>query len=151
MFKTVVFVVFVSVFTGCYAQKNLKFSAYNQTFVLSLPGGYKLKKYSDDEGRREYHALYPDSSIIFITDDNTSGSALNRYKLQKYGRDIALRINVSDTLTLEGIQSDKRYWKEKKIDKVVIGYMNIPKEKIAIFDKVLSSLNKRNRTEPNER
>lgn len=148
MFKAVVLVVFVSVFTGCYAQKNLKFNAYKQNFVLSLPGGYKLKKYSDDEGNKEYHALYPDSSIVFITDDNTSGSAFNRYKLQKYGKDVALRINLSDTLTLEGIQPDKRYWKEKKIDKVVIGYLNIPKERITIFDQVLSSLNKANHTKP---
>jgi hypothetical protein len=148
MLKIFVFVVLVSVFSGCHAQKNLKFSAYKQTFILSLPEGYKLKKYFDDEGTREYHAIYPDSSIVYITDDNKSGSVFNRYKLQKYGKNVAIKINVSDTLTLEGIQPDKRYWKEKKIDQIVIGYMNIPKEKTAIFDHVLSSLNNGNRTKP---
>ncbi|MBN9284873.1 MULTISPECIES: hypothetical protein [unclassified Flavobacterium] len=50
---------------------------------------------------------------------------------------------TKDTITLEGIDQNGLYWKNKFNGEVNIGYLNIPKEKKEEFDKILLSIKKK--------
>jgi hypothetical protein len=124
---------------SCSAQKSIKFTAYEKSYSLSLPKGYNLKRLKDDEGYREHQAIYPDSSIVYITDDKKSGG-VNKSKEEKYGADVYIKILANENLVLEGVGSDGRYWKEQKQGNIVIGYFNVPPDKKWQYDEILSTL-----------
>jgi hypothetical protein len=127
---------------SCLAQKPVKFTSYKTDYLLDLPKGYELKKLKDDEGYREYQAVYPDGSVIYITDDEKSGGS-NNAKEEKYGANVYVQILASDTLVLDGSNNDGRYWKEHKQGKIVVGYFSVPPDKKVEFDKALATLKRK--------
>jgi hypothetical protein len=140
--RTLILITVIFLQTSCSAQKPLKFTAYKSDYVLELPNGYELKKLKDDDGIQEYQALYPDSSVIYITDDEKSGGS-NRAKEEKYGADVYIKILANEKLILEGNHSNGKYWKEDKQGKVVVGYFNVPPDKKEEYDKALATLRKK--------
>lgn len=109
----------VMLLASCKAQRIVKFTTGQFKYLLEVPANYKLSKVADDHGFREHRFVYPDSSIIYITNDARSGGAINTAKARKYGNDIYLKILSSDTLDINGNEGDK-YWREQKLNDVVL-------------------------------
>ena len=90
----------------------------------------------------EYHFLYSDSSVIYITDEK--GTPTINYK-NIDNDSIAIQKSFlasmeNDTLTLQGKDKLGRYWKNKKLKEISIGYLNVPESRKADFDKAISSI-----------
>lgn len=84
--------------------------------------------------------VYPDSSIIYITNDDKSGGAVNTIKAEKYGDGIYLKILSADTL---GYWWNEKYWREQKKGQVVIGYINVPPDKREEYDQALATIRRK--------
>lgn len=132
----------VMLVASCKAQRIVKFTAGEFKYLLDIPGNYNVSEVVDDHGFREHRIVYPDSSIIYITNDTRSGGATNTVKAKKYGNGIYLKILSSDTLNISGKEDDE-YWREQKIDDIVVGYMNVPLNKKDEYDMALSTLRRR--------
>ena len=128
--------------SSCIAQKTVKFSTGGLKYIMEVPLGYKLSKVTDDHRYIEHRFIYPDSSIIYITNDDKSGGAVNTIKAKEYGEGVYLKILSSDTLNISGNEADK-YWREQKDNKIVIGYINVPPDKKEQYDKALATLRKK--------
>jgi hypothetical protein len=124
------------------AQKTVKFSTGELKYFMEVPSGYKLSKATDDHGYIEHRFIYPDSSIIYITNDDKSGGAINTIKAKEYGEGIYLKILSNDTLDINGVE-DERYWREQKANKIVFGYINVLPDKKEQYDKVLATIRKK--------
>lgn len=90
----------------------------------------------------EYHFKYPDSSIIYITNERGTPS-INYHNIDSDS--IAIQKSFlsnmeGDTLTLKGIDDNNLHWKNVKLKKGSVGYLNVPKSRKAEFDKALEKL-----------
>ncbi|WP_143255069.1 hypothetical protein [Alkalitalea saponilacus] len=121
------------------SQKTRKFSLGDQHYFLDVSKGFICYKIIDDEHYIEYRLAYNDSSIIYITNDDKSGGAINIFKEKKYGKDVSLKILLNETLDLNG-EYMGRYWREKKESNVVVGYINVLPQDIEKFNIILSTL-----------
>ncbi|MBS1543401.1 MAG: DUF4348 domain-containing protein [Bacteroidetes bacterium] len=136
--KAVLTLAIILIQISCSAQKLFRFTAHKIDYTLELPIGYELKKLKDDEGYREHQAIYPDGSVVYITDDDKSGG-ISKAKEEKYGVNVYTKMLANDNLLLEGTDNNGKYWKEQKLGKVVIGYYNVPPGKKEMYDRVLST------------
>jgi hypothetical protein len=91
----------------------------------------------------EMWAIYPDSSIIYLADDEWRGSSLNFSNLASQGVHSLNRRIVFDTLCHEGVQSNGRYWKQIILGQVALGYTNATPERKEAYDAALSSFRKK--------
>lgn len=107
-------------------------------YLMDVPKGYELFVVTGGH-ERELRFVYPDSSVIYITNDDKSGGAVNTVKAKEYGEGIYLKILSSDTLDISGNDAGK-YWREQKENKVVIGYINVQPGLKEKYDKVLTTL-----------
>lgn len=131
------------VFTvSCGSVRTIKFKdggrGQRVKYLMDVPKGYELYIVTDGH-ERELRFVYPDSSVIYITNDDKSGGAINTMKSKEYGEGIYLKILSSDTLDISGNDTGK-YWREQKKDKVVIGYINARPSLKEKYDKVLTTL-----------
>lgn len=90
----------------------------------------------------EYHFKYPDSSIIYITNERGTPS-INYHNIDSDS--IAIQKSFlsnmeGDTLTLKGVDDNGLHWKNIKIKKGSVGYLNVPKSRKAEFDKAIEKL-----------
>jgi hypothetical protein len=130
--------------------KSIKYLTYEYegdrdvkvAYILKVPKGYKLTIVSGSH-EKEFQFIYPDSSIIYITNNSNSGSYLNYENVVRQSSEIYKEQLLKDTLYLEGLQEDSRYWKETKLSKIVVGYINTPLSKKKIFDEALSSIQRK--------
>lgn len=113
-----------------------------QKYNIEVPRFGKLTKGTYDftgDYHSEYRIVYVDSSILYIGNDNLNGSKLNVVNRVNIGvRGITK--NLNDSLYLEGVQENGRYWKESILGEIVIGYVNVKKIERDKFDKALQSL-----------
>lgn len=111
-----------------------------RVYRMSIPKGYNLDK---DDYNPEYKEIvynYDDSSRIYITDNALGGSSLNGDNKMAQGINSIKRKSLNDSLYMKGMQKDGKYWKENILNDIVIGYLNVPKERKADFDKAIASL-----------
>ncbi|WP_062061809.1 hypothetical protein [Aquimarina longa] len=106
-----------------------------------IPKGFK-KEIIEVGHNIEYHFLYPDSSLIYITDEK--GTPTVNYK-NIDSDSIAIQKSFlasmeNDTLTLQGKDKHGRYWKNKKLKEVSVGYFNVPENKKTDFEQAISSI-----------
>lgn len=142
-FKNCWLITFIAIISGsCATQNMVKFELHGydtaSVFRIDAPEGFKVSKYSDDHGYREYHYKYDDGSILYITDNLKTGSDFNKYKSEKYGSQIYIKITVSDSIDIGGVHED-RYWREIKNKYVVYGYMNVPPGRKEQFDNIVEN------------
>jgi len=137
--RVIILITIVFIQISCAVQKPLKFTTYKTAYLLYLPKGYKLKRLKDDEGYREYQALYPDSSIIYITDDVKAGG-ISKAKEEEYGVDIYVKMLANENLVLRGSHNNGNYWKVEKRGKIIIGYVNVIPSKKEEYDKIIDTL-----------
>ncbi len=138
-------------FISCGSYKGLKKVSYkantyenpqeSTAFNLLIPKGYK-KDVIEFDHSLESRFTYDDESIIFLTNDKWSASRINdKNRLDKEVQDKILHRNATtDSIYLSGQQKDGRYWKENVLNDVVVGYLNVPKERKAEFDRAIASI-----------
>ncbi len=106
--------------------------------MLRLPKGYKTIV-ANYENERVKTFLYPDSSSVFFS-DNVVPSAFYPDAYLKYGKDLNMKFLANDTITINGIDDQGRYWEDRKIKYIVYGYRKVTSGKKVIFDKILDSI-----------
>ena len=116
--------------------------AHYKKFYIDVPKNGKLKKEKDYTGdfHTEYRIIYPDSSVVYITNDTWNGSRLNYENLMQIGVDSYSKEHLYDTLKYEGVQNDGLYWKDYVLGEIVVGYVNCPKRKKNEYDNVINTL-----------
>jgi hypothetical protein len=119
-------------------------SSYSQNYLLTVPDGGKLVKLNTGHIYKEYQLIFPDSSVIYITNNIESGSRLNYKNRYKDNAIIIRRSNENDSLLLGGMQTNGRFWKEYFIKDMVVGYCNVNADNKIIYDETLSTLRKKN-------
>lgn len=67
------------------------------------------------------------------------GSSLNGDNKLEQGITIR-RKALKDSFYLNGKQKDGKYWREDILNDIVIGYVNVPADEKAKFDKAISTL-----------
>lgn len=122
-------------------ESSISYSTNSIKAKAILPEGF-TKEIIEAGQNTEYHFLYSDSSIIYITDEK--GTPTINYK-NIDNDSIAIQKSFlasmeNDTLTLQGKNELGKYWKNKKLKEISIGYLNVPESRKADFDKAISSI-----------
>ncbi|KIX21482.1 hypothetical protein SY27_07180 [Flavobacterium sp. 316] len=119
---------------------NLNRNNYNYTFVI--PNGYEINVIEGGSEWKEKQFKYTDSSILYI--NNEKGvPTINYENIMSDTLSIkeSFLSNASqDILTISGIDSQGKYWKNIKYKEINIGYLNVTEDKLKEFDEILSSL-----------
>lgn len=150
MKRLIVFHITIAMFISCVSQKELsetiKYTTYIQSkkvkYSMELPTGF-MKYIVVGDHERELRYLFPDSSIIYITNDIEGGSPLNYDNIRRKDNGLFVQKLNNDTLYIEGLQENDLYWKECKLGRVTVGYVNVSKENKQLYDKALNSLKKK--------
>ncbi len=112
-----------------------------KTYVISIPKGFKIDKEDFNPEYKEIIYNYENGMKIYITDNTMGGSALNGDNKLAQGITVIKRKSLRDSIYMKGKQKDGyRYWKENILNDVVIGYLNVSKERKAEFDKSIASI-----------
>lgn len=115
--------------------------AVKQRYVAHVPRGYRLMRVLGSH-ETELRLTYPDSSVLYLTDDVKSGSALNYPNFAASGHTYH-QLLLQDTLTAHGTQANDRKWKQVKALGVIIGYVNVPLAREPNFEQALASLQRK--------
>lgn len=113
-----------------------------QEYLLDVPKGGKLTKANAGDYCREYRVSYSDSSVLYIINDRDAGSRLNYENRFKKNIKSIIRDPQSDSLVIAGVQEDGRYWKEKYVGEMVVGYVNAKAGQLPAYENSLLTLRK---------
>ena len=115
---------------------------HKKIFYLDIPkGGYlDNRKTLTGDYHSEYRFVYSDSSIIYITNDESRGSTLNFKNRVDSGIDFYQKKHLLDTLSHTSLQKDGRSWKETVVGEIVVGYINVSSDKKELYDKALATI-----------
>lgn len=108
---------------------------------MKIPKGYS-KKFIENEGFCEYRFTFKDGAIVYISSDVWYGSSLNFENRHFVGHESYNKESVLDTIVLEGVQANSKYWSEQIIGDIMVGYVNASVEKRALFEEAFSSIRK---------
>ena len=130
---------------SCVATNNttlVKYPSNRHTdYTMQVPKGYIFQgKMGDHHVENVY--LYPDSSLIFITDFSNSPNYDVLVKDSLYYTKFAANVLSNDTLFLEGVFIE-RYWKDITYGPICIGYHNVQESKKSAYDTSLKSFRMR--------
>ncbi|AEW86988.1 hypothetical protein B0A78_13535 [Flavobacterium columnare NBRC 100251 = ATCC 23463] len=114
----------------------------NYTYKVSIKEGFEVKKIQGGNEWKQKEFVYSDNSILYISNEkgNTSRNYENIKNDEKLYDKAMLAFLTNDTITLEGIDKNNLYWKNKYNGIINIGYLNVPIEKKKEFDKAIISL-----------
>jgi hypothetical protein len=107
-------------------------------YKVNVPSGFHKELIFSDQ-LSEIQLIYPDSSIIYLSDKINSGSYTNWKNLQKQDENYFLQFQESDSLVLDG-QERGLHWEERKLDLVIVGFLNVPQAKLLEFRTAISTL-----------
>lgn len=111
---------------------------------VNIPRGYSLKKYNY-HGFCEYRFKYRDSLFFYLSTEIYSGSNVNSVNRENIGID-TYAINRSmepvDTIKNSGMQPNGNYWLEHILGGFVVGYSNVPSDRLQEFEHAVSSIKK---------
>lgn len=114
--------------------------------TIEVPKGGKLIKGTYDftgDYHVEYRITYPDSSILYIGNNNETGSRLNVVNRVAIGINALYKDHPLDSLYFEGKQTNDRVWKENILGDFIVGYVNVPFDKKQEFDKALLTVKRK--------
>ncbi|MBK8706250.1 MAG: hypothetical protein IPN33_23590 [Saprospiraceae bacterium] len=112
------------------------------TIEVTSPRGYSLKKYNY-HGFCEYRFKYRDSLFFYISTEIYSGSNVNSANRKNIGIDtyaIDRSLEPVDTIKNYGKQPDGNYWLEYILGGHVVGYANVPPDRLDEFNRAVSSI-----------
>jgi hypothetical protein len=161
--KKLIVYFFLVINIGCSLEKETVIVKYRSTrssqiYYLDVPIGFAFKGYGVTiESENQY--IYNDSSFIYISNfKNTPnyynikelGDSIFQFRFQN--EELVSELNqliaksifnpLPDTFELSGQQKSGLYWKDIKLGQISVGYVNVPKEKRAIFDEAIESTRK---------
>ncbi|HNS12469.1 MAG TPA: hypothetical protein PKM97_07605 [Bacteroidia bacterium] len=138
--------VFILTFGQCSTEtKTIRYKSYDRdanktaVYTLQIPKGYKLFTWTGDHVRQQEY-WYSDSSVIYLT-NNLGSNAINESNIRQQEGAYAKRFQAflsNDTITLSGVDSIGKYWKEVKLQKICLGYAGVENEKLEIFERALT-------------
>ena len=108
---------------------------------MHIPSGYNIDIRQGDDPRIAKLFVYPDSSFLYITDDDYSGWS-HRGKVDTFGPGVYVMVLANDTLDISG-KYQGLYWREIKQNEIVFGYVNVKPENKQEYDDALSTLTRR--------
>ena len=128
---------------------KIQFYKHGRKIYLKLPLSYHkiISNYGNEY--YEYLYYYPDSSLIYVSDDMGGGpndQNINKHRdsyyrlFDIYGKNRINGYTLADTLSLEGQDSLGLYWKNYFVRGYNIGYLKVAKSKKNIYDKVIENL-----------
>lgn len=148
--KNIYLLLIIMIFS-CASKKDvtiIKYSGYsnskkqNYTYKINIKKGFKVKEIHGGNEWIQKEYMYADNSTFYISDEDGNTSLnYNNIRSDKFQSDKSIMaFSSKDTITLQGIDKNGNYWKNKYDGEVNIGYLNIPKEKKEEFDKIISSI-----------
>lgn len=117
-------------------------SIYIAKYTINVPKKGLVKHghiYTGDSDE-EYQIHYSDSSIIYISNDEWNGSALQNKNLLDIGASRHHRQHLFDTLYFNGIQTNGLCWADKVLGELGIGYLNVNSESKQKYDHALNTI-----------
>ena len=112
----------------------------NYSYKVSVPNGFTFKEIENGGEWKEKRCEYSDNSILYINDENSIPS-VNYKNIETDSMSLRKCLTYkNDTLTVSGIDKQGKYWKNKKMKNINIGYLNVPKNKKEEFDRALSTI-----------
>jgi hypothetical protein len=146
-----IYLVLIIIFFSCASKKDLtiiKYNGYsnskkqNYSYKINIKKGFKIKEIHGGNEWIQKEYIYVDNSTFYISnEDGNTSLNYNNIRNDKFQSDKSIMaFSSNDTITLQGIDKNGKYWKNKYDGEVNIGYLNIPKEKKEEFDKIISSV-----------
>jgi hypothetical protein len=122
-------------------QTNSKEKAFeNKTFKMSIPKGFTINYEDFNPEFKEVVYTYKNNIKIYITDNTFGGSALNGDNKLNDRITSINRKTLQDSIYMYGSQKDDNYWKENILNDIVVGYLNVPKERKEEFDQAIATI-----------
>lgn len=106
---------------------------------LKVPKGFIRNDISTIEGE-EIRLIYPDSSVIFVSNNFLSGSISNKQNRLEKGIDVIFKEKYNDTLVFKGSTKKGLLWEEHFLNNVVIGFLNVTENKEKEYNRVFSQI-----------
>ena len=125
-------------YTHLFETNNFSKPFIKKTFYSDLPRGFKKDKKDYNPDSKEIRYYYKDSIIIYIT-DNIYGSDINGDNKVVSGYK-SPEIVLEGTSIKRGTQKDGKFWAEYNFHGVLIGYLNVPKQRKEEFEKAMYSI-----------
>lgn len=128
--------------TGLTKKKIVMNENYKHIYLIQIPkGNTDVSKIFGGHGQ-SFSIHYHDNSFIYYTDDMyvATPNYFENYKSINYVTPVGGP--QSDT-TIGGQQKDGKYWKEIFHKNYYIGYKNVSKNQISLFDKSLETFEKK--------
>ena len=122
----------------CSSSKKFKYPMDNNKSLHAVnPKEYKYFKPLKSSEYSVYLYLFKDSAKLYVTDQSNGG--INYDNLVKSNQKNALFIAFmeNDTISLNGIAENERYWRFDFYGEIGIDYKDVPESRKAVFDKVL--------------
>jgi hypothetical protein len=120
---------------------------FHQVFYMDVPATGKVDNRETLTGdfHKEIRVTYPDSSVIYISNNSESGSRLNFENRYNSGFKSLTKSYLDDSLNLEGVQVNGSRWREHYCGYIVVGYLNVSNENKKKYDDILSTLRRKQR------
>ena len=141
--KRIMFIISIF-FAACAMNREFRVTKFDY-YKIEVPEGYLNHLIISGNHGKEYQYWYKDSMLFYFS--NETGIATQNYEnISKNQETMIIRTKAileNDTFNLEGKDDKNLFWKECFYKGIIIGYMNVPNEKKAIFDRAISSLRKK--------
>lgn len=121
-----------------------EFSDEILAYTMEVPTGGQIILFDGrtmqdwEDWERKIHIVFKDGSEIFITNQYSWG-----------GLNALIRFQIGDTTMTpdirpikKGVFSNSTFFKEQRINSIVVGYEFVPKKKLELFERCLKSLRK---------
>jgi hypothetical protein len=121
--------------------QTVKYPYKKKKIELRIPKGFTSIHLAAGGEWDLYEYVYSDSSIIYFTNDENGGLNYSNITNQKNGYSKLFNINMThDSLTFQGLDSDKLYWKYIFLGKSGIGYLKVSDKRKSEFDQILNNV-----------
>ena len=144
--KKALFIIVLIGFYMCKIQKKMtnEFLTFKggEKYVFVTPEGYISEKRYESENKYAQDYLFSDSSLFYITTFSNTNNYEEIRRQDSYA-DRFSAFHSGDTITLNGVDKQGLYWKDRLIKNgVTIGYSKVSSKNKDDFDKAIFSIRK---------
>lgn len=110
--------------------------------TLNLEQSFTVKNFVGDH-EKEKNVHLKDSIIVFFTDDLESLSYVNSRNKEVISDSIFWDYVYQKSSDISGEQKNGTYWRQKRINGVAVGYVNVPEKQKKKFDSIIDGMSSR--------